>query len=127
MVMMHPTLAALKKCNAMGKLTPAQSKWMAQRRPQEELYDVQKDPLELHNLADNPRYEELLRSFREKLNSWIHQTADRGRQPEDESFLDKVRKDYQQRLSKTLRDRGLTNPTELYDYWRRTLKPTPSK
>jgi uncharacterized sulfatase len=127
MVMMHPTLAALKKYFAEGKLTPAQSKWMARHRPQEELYDVQNDPHELNNLADNHRYGELLRSFREKLNRWIHQTADQGSQPEDESFLDKVRKDYQQRLSKTLRNRGLTNPTELYDYWRRTLKPTPSK
>jgi len=127
MVMMHPTLAVLKKYFAEGKLTPAQSKWMARHRPQEELYDVQNDPHELNNLADNPRYGKLLRSFWEKLNRWIHQTADRGRQPEDESFLDKVRKDYQQRLSKTLRNRGLTNPTELYDYWRRTLKPTPSK
>ena len=127
MVMMHPTLAALKKYNTVGKLTPAQSKWMARHRPKDELYDVQNDPHELHNLADNPQYRKLLHSFQEKLDHWIRETDDRGRKPEDEDFIAKVRKDYQLRLFKTLRQRGLTSPTELYDYWRRTLKRTPRK
>jgi N-sulfoglucosamine sulfohydrolase len=127
MVMMHPTLAALKKYNAAGKLTPAQSKWMARHRPKDELYDVQNDPHELHNLADNPQYRKLLQSFQEKLDHWIRETDDRGRKPEDEDFIAKVRKDFQLRLFKTLRQRGLTSPTELYDYWRRTLKRTPRK
>jgi N-sulfoglucosamine sulfohydrolase len=45
-------------------------------RPQEELYDLEKDPLELYNLAKAPAYAEVLESLREKLRRHRAETKD---------------------------------------------------
>jgi N-sulfoglucosamine sulfohydrolase len=121
MVMMHPTLAALRKCHTEDKLTDEQALWMAPRRPKEELYDLESDPREFRNLADDPRYHEQLLAFRRRLQQWIDQTGDRGREPEPEELLRQVRKRYVEQLTKTLQQRGLSTPDELYDYWYRTM------
>jgi len=44
--------------------------------------------------------------------------------PAPEELLASIRRQYQERLAKTLKQRGLKRPEELYGYWRRTLKPT---
>ncbi len=41
-----------------------------QHRPKEELYDVQADPDELHNLAGDANYEKVLLSLRKRLAAW---------------------------------------------------------
>lgn len=41
-----------------------------QHRPKEELYDLEKDPFEMNNLADRPKHSELLRSLRKQLAEW---------------------------------------------------------
>ena len=41
-----------------------------------ELYDIQLDPLELHNLADNPDFAEVLEDMKTKLKSFQEQTND---------------------------------------------------
>jgi arylsulfatase A-like enzyme len=41
-----------------------------QYRPEEELYDLRKDPLEMNNIADDPEQAELLDSLRKQLASW---------------------------------------------------------
>jgi len=124
MVMMHPTLAALKKWHAEGRLNEAQAKWMAPSRPEEELYDLAADPHELRNLADAPKHRQLLVELRERLDRWIDETNDHGRKREPEELLASIREQYEERLAQTLKKRGLTRPDELYDYWRRTLEPT---
>lgn len=39
-------------------------------RPLEELYDLEKDPFEMNNLAENPEYKRLLKSLQEQLVTW---------------------------------------------------------
>ena len=46
------------------------------RRPQFELYDVLDDPLEIYNLATNPRYSEKLAKLKEKLHEFQENTGD---------------------------------------------------
>ena len=46
--------------------------------PDEELYDLQGDPHEIHNLAQSPRYESVLIRLRAALESWIAETHDQG-------------------------------------------------
>lgn len=41
-----------------------------------ELYDLQKDPLELHNVYNNPQYLEIQSHLKEKLLIWYMQTSD---------------------------------------------------
>ncbi|PHN03638.1 sulfatase family protein [Flavilitoribacter nigricans] len=45
-------------------------------RPQEELYDLATDPMEQHNLAGQPAYEELLAEMRAQLNVWMEAQQD---------------------------------------------------
>jgi arylsulfatase A-like enzyme len=49
--------------------------------PEEELYDMENDPWELHNLAksDQPEVKEALARLRGVLEKWIVDTDDHGR------------------------------------------------
>jgi arylsulfatase A-like enzyme len=47
-----------------GLLTGAAAEYMASRRPAEALYDLQTDPWQTHNLADDPKYRKTLDQFR---------------------------------------------------------------
>ena len=46
------------------------------KRPAEELYDVRKDPYNIHNLAADPGYSEALRAMRQKLSDFLRETGD---------------------------------------------------
>jgi N-sulfoglucosamine sulfohydrolase len=121
MVMVHPTLHALRKGHADGTLTSEQALWMAPNRPAEELYDVAADPDEFHNLAGDPGYGEELEAFRTQLSAWLDETNDRGRQGEDPALLKEIRQRFARQVQATLRKHGLSSTEELYDYWYRTL------
>ena len=47
-------------------------------KPLEELYDVENDPEQIHNLADDPTFGEVKDELREKLYSWMIETDDLG-------------------------------------------------
>jgi len=56
------------------------------KRPAEELYDVEKDPDQLHNLAGDPQYQKLKDELRQRLERTLTETADprmRGEAPWD--------------------------------------------
>ncbi|QZT38806.1 sulfatase [Halosquirtibacter xylanolyticus] len=53
-------------------------------RPIEELYDVERDPWEVDNLADNPQYQEVLKRMRKVNHEWMIRTHDTGFIPEGE-------------------------------------------
>jgi hypothetical protein len=58
-----------------GNLSPEQSAWF-ETRPAEELYDTLEDPDEVHNLAANPDYEQVLGRMRSALDAWLEMTPD---------------------------------------------------
>jgi len=77
----RPYIEAERELFKQGKLTDAQAfKWQA--RVPEELYDLQNDPHEIHNLADNPKYADELAKHRAILEKWIEETDDQGQYPE---------------------------------------------
>jgi arylsulfatase A-like enzyme len=79
----------LRELHAAGKLDDLQERLLfAPTRPAEELYDLQNDPFEVKNLAQDPAYRELLADLRARLTRWEQETNDRGRQPEPESMYD---------------------------------------
>ncbi|HPG40503.1 MAG TPA: sulfatase-like hydrolase/transferase [bacterium] len=51
---------------------------MWQHKPLEELYDLQNDPNELHNLASSPDYADIKETLKTRLFDWILQTRDSG-------------------------------------------------
>jgi uncharacterized sulfatase len=61
------------------------------QRPKEELYDVEKDPGQMNNLAVIPEYAAKLKFMRKKLEAWMRQQGDRGQQTEMEALEHQVK------------------------------------
>ena len=76
-------IQTLHKLRDGGKLSPAITAMFYGERPEEELYDLQADPWEMRNLADDAAHAETLAKLRSKLKTWIEQTGDRGQALED--------------------------------------------
>jgi N-sulfoglucosamine sulfohydrolase len=76
----YPVWNLIKELAAQDKLTPEQAVLAAPTMPEEELYDLQNDPFEIHNLAKSNKPED--RAARERLsgvlNEWIERTNDQG-------------------------------------------------
>jgi arylsulfatase A-like enzyme len=72
-----PTYRALQRLRDAGTLTPESRPCFDQPRPAEELYDLDADPHELHNLAKDPSYAEVLGELRRSLAGWQRATDDR--------------------------------------------------
>ena len=49
-----------------------------QKRPNEELYDLEKDPFEKNNIANQPVYNDVKKDLKEKLKIWMEQQGDKG-------------------------------------------------
>jgi arylsulfatase A-like enzyme len=77
----YPVWNLLKELHAQGKLTPAQEFLCQPTMPPEELYDLEADPSEIHNLAASTKPEDqaALKHLREVLEKWIETTDDKGR------------------------------------------------
>ncbi|MDX2432287.1 MAG: sulfatase [Bacteroides sp.] len=67
-----------------GELDEYQSQWFRESKSEEELFDTEKDPFELHNLAADPAYGEKLDELRKECDRWIAETGDMGLIPESE-------------------------------------------
>ena len=81
---MMPTLQEMRKLSAEGKLKGAQKLFLQKTKPNEELYDTTVDQHEINNLADNPKYKDVLERMRKVLDNWMEETNDLGRIPEKE-------------------------------------------
>ncbi len=78
------TMREIRRVCAEGDLPPAAQLFMAPTKPVEELYDLQNDPHELHNLADSTTHQEILTRMREAHLKWVLETKDLGLMPEPE-------------------------------------------
>ena len=79
-----PTMQEMRRLNAEGKLKGAQKQYFEETKPVEELYDTQKDPHEVNNLAGDPNYKDVLERMRKMHNRWLEETGDIGLIPEPE-------------------------------------------
>ena len=78
-----PTTRVWKEKFDAGELNEAQSRfWMP--KESEELYDLETDPHETVNLADDPAHAKTLAKLRDACRDWILETRDIGFLPEDE-------------------------------------------
>ena len=58
-----------------------------QTKPAEELYDVTADPHNVHNLAGDPGFKDILESMRQATDEWIYSTRDKDFIPEGEYLI----------------------------------------
>ncbi len=79
-----PTMQAWRRLAAGGELSGPAALWMRPTKPFEELYDLEKDPYEIRNLADDPAHRPTLERLRRLHLDWYHQTRDLGLMPEAE-------------------------------------------
>ena len=79
----HPILQEMWRLHMAGELEGPQE-LMFEPRPVEELYDTQRDPWEIGNLADDPAYAPELERLREALDDWRDEVGDMGEIPEAE-------------------------------------------
>ncbi|WP_158966496.1 sulfatase [Paraglaciecola sp. L3A3] len=70
-----------------GKLSPVQARYFNATKPVEELYDIQKDPHQINNLATNSDFNSELLRHRKLLQDWIVTTDDKGAYPESETAI----------------------------------------
>jgi uncharacterized sulfatase len=121
----YPMWVLMRVLKKQGKLTPEQAQFAADTRPAEELYDLRKDPYELHNVAADNEYEVTLSTMRAMLDKWITETGDKGATAEDPAMLGKLQVDAKQRLARLIRqDGGFDHePTdeEYLAYWEKKL------
>jgi arylsulfatase A-like enzyme len=92
-----PCLIALREAAAAEQLNSVQRLLFAETRAPEELYDLDADPWEVHNLAADSAHSKTLGELRSMLEQWIEQTQDQGRTPETESRYDADMAAYQGR------------------------------
>ena len=71
-----PTWQAYLRAASEGKLSPLHMRLLEHSRPAYELYDVERDPDEFHNLATDPEYANLLEDLKYRLSDWMHATHD---------------------------------------------------
>ncbi|MCA9144960.1 MAG: sulfatase [Planctomycetaceae bacterium] len=81
-------LIGLREYQHAGKLNEVQQLLFRDVRPEEELYDVHKDPYEIDNLADDPAFADKLKELRGRLDAWMDETGDCGREPESVAMYD---------------------------------------
>src|SRR6185312_6060118 len=84
-----PTYLAMRRLRDEGKLTPDQRACFVRPRPAEELYDVDADPHELHNLAEEPGHARALVAMRRALDDWERATGDRTAGPRNPDEFDR--------------------------------------
>ncbi|MBT3386165.1 MAG: sulfatase-like hydrolase/transferase [Prolixibacteraceae bacterium] len=75
-------MQSIRSSFANGTLPEAGVKLMAQKKPVEELFDLEKDPQELNDLAGNPEYKDVLDKMRQAHKDWSVRVADAGLIPE---------------------------------------------
>ena len=63
-----------------------------QERPGEELYDINKDPYEWKNLADNSEYKKIKEKLKKELLAWMESQGDKGQETELKAFERQKRK-----------------------------------
>ncbi|PWJ35026.1 arylsulfatase A-like enzyme [Sediminitomix flava] len=73
----------IKKAFEEGKLNEVQAKYWLPTKPEEEFYDLENDPHEIHNLATDESFQKELEKHRLILENWIEETDDKGQYPEN--------------------------------------------
>ena len=104
-IAMHPLHHLVPALAEVGQLSSLHQRLLLDPLPIEELYDLQSDPHELNNLADDPTLESQKTRLRQQLDDWIRESGDLGFQPlepEHKQFFEDYRRDSRARLAKKI-------------------------
>jgi len=119
----YPVLTLMQIMHREGKLTPEQDWFMADHKAPEELYDLKKDPYELHNVAPVPAYADTLYKLKTLMDTLLAR-YDKGTYPEDPKEIAFAKKLAAKRYKQIMKHRGLgENPTdeEILQWWEKKM------
>ena len=71
-----PLFQKMRRMRDAGTLTRRQMLLFRDPRPSEELYVLDEDPWEFHNVAADPAYAGVLARLRTRLDRWVDETND---------------------------------------------------
>ncbi|MEP4681245.1 MAG: sulfatase, partial [Rhodopirellula bahusiensis] len=110
----YPVETLMKVLHADGQWD---SPFMAESRPEEELYDLSADPHELNNLAAGASHQSTLLEMRATLNEWMQETGDQG--GIDESLtvdMESLMNEKEAWYKRTMKRRGLDPAISDHEY-----------
>ena len=102
-----------------GKLNAAQEQFWLENRPEFELYDIQDDPHEIHNLADDPAFASVKQNLLEKLDRWLVE-YDQNEYPENPKAVQEQMQLMQENYVNRMTARGLDpniSDQQYLDWW----------
>ncbi len=82
-----PVSIRFREMMANNEMNETQLIFFGPEKPSEELYDLENDPHEIHNLADDPAFQKDLKQHQQFLNNWIEDTGDQGQTTESDAGL----------------------------------------
>ncbi|NJK91438.1 MAG: hypothetical protein HC904_06180 [Blastochloris sp.] len=80
----HPAMQSLWKGRREGSLSGEQAWFFEASRPTEEFYDLERDPLELNNVAGSLELAGELERHRQALEEWMRRVGDLWAEPEEQ-------------------------------------------
>jgi len=78
---------AFRRLMAAGNMNETQLLFFGEKKPSEEFYDLENDPHEIRNLAEDPKFASELVRHRRLLETWIAETRDQGQAVESDIGL----------------------------------------
>jgi hypothetical protein len=85
-----PVSIRLRDMMARGEMNDVQKIFFGDDKPAEELYELENDPHEIHNLVGDTAHAGALERHRKLLADWIAATGDKGQEPENDAGLIQV-------------------------------------
>ena len=82
-----PVSKKFREMMVNGEMNEEQLIFFGSKKPLEELYDLQNDPHEIQNLANDPKHLKALDKHRRLLTEWIQNTGDQGQTTESDAGL----------------------------------------
>jgi uncharacterized sulfatase len=77
-----PVMQEMRRVENAGELKGPERLFFRDYKPFEELYDTEKDPHELNNLAESAEHAAILERLRTAMNTWMRSSRDLGAVPE---------------------------------------------
>lgn len=120
----YPVLTLMEVMLKNGELTDDQALFLSESRPPEELYDIQKDPFCVNNLADDPAMNEELLKMRNMMDNWLVK-YDLATYPEAQEEIDYAKRMMDEQFKKWMSEIGLSpniSDEDFLEWWRKKLE-----
>jgi uncharacterized sulfatase len=121
--MEYPAFSLYHLLYEQGELEPQFAQFMAQQKPEIELYDLQNDPMEFNNLSGDSHYEKIKMQLYNTLIKNLDQ-FEKHLVPERPESIQKAKDASAQYFNAGMAKKGLSNKSsyrEIVEYWNKKL------